>query len=84
VCAVVEAEFPTVIVFDADVAQQITATTAVEPHVYVRRGGIAEFCADPTFWRLVSCGPVVVAFEDHLEASAIVESYAEARRRRLQ
>jgi hypothetical protein len=53
------------------------------PRLYVRRGGIAAFCADPTFWRLLDAGAVCVAFEDRLDAHAVLEAFTEAKRRRL-
>jgi hypothetical protein len=79
-----EGDGPLLVVFGAGVEGPI-AVAEVErsdwPRRFVRRGGIGAFCAD--FWRLVAKGPVAVWFEDRLEGYAIVEAYAEARRRRL-
>ena len=42
-----------------------------------RAGGVAAFCADQTFWRLLAEGPVVCVFENHIEGHAIIEAYGE-------
>jgi hypothetical protein len=79
-----EAEFTIMVVFGA--AHEITVEEVEDndwPRLYVPRGGVAEFCAGSMFWRLLDDGPVAVWFQDRIEASAIIEAYAEAKRRRL-
>jgi hypothetical protein len=81
-----EADDPLMIVFGAGIEQRITFAEVERsdwPRLFVRRGGIAAFCADQTFWRLLADGPVAVCFEDRIEGAAILEAYVEARRRRL-
>jgi hypothetical protein len=76
---------PLVIVFGCDRAS-ITVAEAVRedwPRVYVSAGGVAALCAGRTFWDLLAEGPVIAYFENRLEGHAVVEAYAEARRRRL-
>jgi hypothetical protein len=82
--SVVEAEFPVMVVFGA--AREIAVDEVEDngwPRLYVPRGGIAALAADRTFWRLLDEGPVVVAFEDRIEAHAVLEAFTEAKRRRL-
>jgi hypothetical protein len=80
--SVVEAEPPTVVVFGGTgTVRAVTGDEVEEAHLFVRRGGIAALCGDRTFWQLLACGPVVVEFECHREAHAIIEAFAEAQRR---
>jgi len=74
------------IVFGAGIARAATVADVERcdsPRLYVRRGGVSEFCASRRFWELLAGGPVVVWFEDRVEAAALLEAYADARRRRL-
>jgi hypothetical protein len=73
------------VVFGADRAQITVGEAEAEdwPRVYVRSGGVAALCDGTTFWKLLSKGPVIAYFENRLEGHAVVEAYAEARRRRL-
>jgi hypothetical protein len=77
---------PLIVVFGVD-AEGPIAVAEVDrgdwPKVFVARGAVAEFCADNTFWKLLAEGPVVCVFENHIEGHAIIEAYAEVRRRRL-
>jgi hypothetical protein len=81
-----EVDDPLMVVFGSD-AEGPIAVAEVERsewlRFYIRAGGVAAFCADQTFWRLLAEGPVVCVFEDHIDAHAIVDAYLEARRRRL-
>jgi hypothetical protein len=53
------------------------------PRLYVRRGGLAQFCADSTLWRHLSEGkPVAISFEDANEAHAVIEALQESRQRK--
>jgi hypothetical protein len=62
--------------------EAITVERSDWPCLYVRRGGVAAFCAADTFWRLLDKGPVVAVFENRGEGHAVIEAY-EAERRRL-
>ena len=76
---------PFMVVFGSDRYEITVAEVEREdwPRVFVRRGGVAAFCTADTFWRLLDRGPVVAVFEDRVEGCAIIEAYAQARRRRL-
>jgi hypothetical protein len=75
-CSSVEAaetDAPIMIAFGGD--GTVRRVTDAEPHLYVPRGGVPALCADRAFWRLLAYGPVVCAFADHREASAIIEAF---------